>query len=169
MELSEITTKRILLEKEMQEKKIEFNKTYAQCQENLNEIKIIEALMINNMDVNSILVAKDILEIKGDPYGRTDDAREHKIGDDAVEAICINPERLTGGFMGNKRYENFYQRCDCAYGYGPKHGYICDSIGYKAEFRKNYKPLTESEKSACVYYIINYTKIAEIIHDALKP
>lgn len=57
-------------------------------------------------------------------------AEREKCIEDAIAAIKSNPETaLKREFIGLKNYAQFYdQRCDCQYGYGPRHGSICFRI-----------------------------------------
>lgn len=60
--------------------------------------------------------------------------------------------------FGTKNYDRWSgQRCDCEYGSGPSHGYICFQIGLKQDARKRY--LTDGEREAAVYYLVNLERI----------
>ena len=63
-------------------------------------------------------------------------------------------------FFGTKNYDRWRgQRCDCTYGCGPGHGSICFSIGLLREACN--RDLTDAEKDACIYYLMNLKKIQD--------
>lgn len=69
-------------------------------------------------------------------------------------------QSLREGFYGTKNYDRWSgQRCDCEYGMGPRHGSICFSIGLTSEARR--RDLTEDEKEACIYYLLNLAAIQD--------
>lgn len=61
-------------------------------------------------------------------------------------------------YFGTKSYARWYgQRCDCEYGYGPRHGSIIFKIGLREDARS--RDLTDAEKDAAIYYLMNIEKI----------
>jgi len=68
-------------------------------------------------------------------------------------------------FFGTKDYARWIgQRCDCAYGYGPRHGSIVFRIAVRDEVRKTRKQsdLTPEEVEAVLHYLYNLKEIQDI-------
>ena len=59
--------------------------------------------------------------------------------EDAISCIQQDPQgAFLQGYLGVKNYSSFGdQRCDCDYGYGPKHGHIRFSVGRTVEARND--------------------------------
>lgn len=65
---------------------------------------------------------------------------------------------LKVGYYGTKNYDRWYgQRNDSEYGTRPRHGSTVFEIGLKADARK--RALTDEEKNACIYYLMNLAQI----------
>lgn len=164
MKLHEVVKKRA--EKENQLKDV--IKTFELCKDQLlseiSELKRLENIASKNIDIEKVLIAEKILYVSGDIYGKTSDVTKFNgvtIAAEAVIDISNNCEKLKKQYFGNKRYEGFYQRCDCGYGLGPRHGSIVDEISLKSEYRK-VKDLTNDDKDACIYYLLNYNQIKDL-------
>jgi hypothetical protein len=72
---------------------------------------------------------------------------------------------LKSEFFGTKDYDRWHgQRSDHEYGYGPKHGSVIFCIGLVTEARK--RDLTEPEKEAAIYYLLNLTAIQKAQQEA---
>lgn len=156
--LFEIVKLRKEAETELSNARDNFKKQEDLLIKKLDELIRLENLGGKNIDVEKIQLAENVISVNGDPYGRADSYLGKTIADYAIEDIANGCQHLRTQFFGNKRYESFYQRCDCEYGYGPRHGYIVDRI----ELRDPSKfELTPDEKDACIYYLKNYNIIKE--------
>ena len=61
-------------------------------------------------------------------------------------------------FFGTKNYDGWVgQGNNCQYGYGPRHGYTCFSIGLTPDARK--RDLTPEEAGAAIYYLLNIERV----------
>tara|TARA_R100000781_G_scaffold109216_1_gene74087 strand:+ start:3102 stop:3593 length:492 start_codon:yes stop_codon:yes gene_type:complete len=122
----------------------------------IRELERLEKLgtsIDSNIDLNKLQLAESVLIVSGNPVGKNIHHR-------AISRMANNPDSLKREFIGNKRYEGYYQECDCEYGYGPRHGSIVDRIGLNNSARN--RDLTEEEKDACIYYLTNIEKIQEL-------
>jgi len=66
--------------------------------------------------------------------------------EDAIKDFYNGCERLKRNYFGIKNYAHFGdQRCDCEYGYGPRHGYIVFSVGIKEKWQFDVKKIPVSD------------------------
>lgn len=118
----------------------------------------------DGLDLGLIQTAEACMRFVGNPgevrlgsHGSqyTATARQGAIAD-AIKAIASSDDPLCKEYIGVKNYEGFGdQRSDSEYGMGPRHGSIVFSIG-----RENRKEkLTEDQRNACIYYLMNWQKI----------
>lgn len=121
------------------------------------ELNTLQRIGAENIDTDIVVLAESILKVYGDPYGQTDGVPARTIAECAISDLATGCKHLRKEFYGNKQYSGFYQRCDCEYGYGPSHGSTVDYIG----LRNQDKELSPEEQDACIYYLMNYKKIAE--------
>lgn len=118
----------------------------------LEQLETLKKLALDsNINIVLVQIAESILDILGDITAL--DINE-------IAALKIAKGGLRRGYVGNKQYQSFHQRADNDYGYGPKHGSIVERIGLKPEYRV--VELSDKEKDACIYYLLNYSKIKEI-------
>ena len=159
--LFEIVQERNAIEIELKEEIKSHNNKVSVLEKQISELKRLESIGENNIDLEKVRVAEKILSVGGNPYGKTDDVIKFgykTIAEQAIIDIADGCPHLKRRYFGNKRYEGFYQGCDCEYGYGPRHGSIVDRI----ELRNTQKELSDEEKDACIYYLKNYVKIKEL-------
>jgi len=131
---------------------------FKKLQNEINELKRLENVSGQGLDVIKVQLAETILNIYGNPYGNADSKfNKPTIAELAVIDIANGCPFMKTMYFGNKKYEGYYQRSNHSYGCGPKHGSIVDEIGLKNTVRN--RELTDDEKDACIYYIKNYTLI----------
>ena len=138
-----------------------FEKAKSNLQRQIESLKELEKLAVENKDIEKIQIARGIILVSGNPYGKTSDVTKFgnpTIAECAIIDIANDCPHLRRMYFGNKVYEAFYQRCDCEYGYGPSHGGIVDRI----ELRDLKRKLSDDEKDACIYFLKNYSKIQAI-------
>lgn len=92
------------------------------------------AMVAANLDVDRIQRALDVINIRGEAWaGPAHDPVNRdrlRVVDDAIADLAAGAPRLRNVYFGTKDYDRFVdQRCDCDYGYGPKHGWIVFSVG----------------------------------------
>jgi hypothetical protein len=156
--LHEIVNERVDKSKQLQNARKEFEKLEKNLNLEINELIRLENISTEGVDLEKVQLAETIIYIRGNPFGIIDGGGV-RISDLAISDIAKNCEHLKTEFYGNKTYEGYYQRCNCSYGMGPRHGGIRDEIGLNPDARK--RDLTSDEKDACIYYINNYSKIKE--------
>ena len=143
---------------ELQKEKLNLTKAYKQkCDElddKINELKRLEAIGSDGLDLDKIQMAEKIIYCHGNPDGSCEGEVLTELA--AIDIANDHPH-LSKRYFGNKRYSGFYQRTDCSYGMGPSHGGIVDEVGMKNESRG--QMLCDEEKDACIYYLKNYSKI----------
>lgn len=149
--VSDVIKERITLTKELASKRETFQKEEKELVDKISKLKRLENIGATGLDLDKVELAEKILSIQGNPYG-------HKIIHLAIDDIATGCNHLKNKYFGNKRYEGFYQRQDCEYGYGPKHGAIVDKIALKSSYQRD---LTPDEQDACIYYLQNFVSILE--------
>ncbi len=139
----------------------EFNAEEKKLLDQIQELSRLEKISDTGLDISRVQLAESIISIKGDPYGNTSEIKmgHRTIAKCAIIDIANGCQHLKTRYYGNKEYSGYYQRCDCEYGMGPKHGGICDSIQLISDVRS--RELTDDEKDACIYYINNYNLVKE--------
>jgi len=161
--LSEITKKINDLEIERRELSKSFTNKDNQLNTAILKLRRLEVIALAGMDLEKIQMAEKILYWSGKPWSLCE-------GELLTDLACIDiandHPHLSKRYFGNKQYESFYQRTDCEYGYGPRHGHIVDAIGMKDESRG--QVLCTEEKDACIYYLKNLQSIVKIAESPLK-
>lgn len=150
----------VILEKGRLERRLcELMETYnAQAQSLRDAIMEFDRLrdqISRGLDPDRMALGRRILDVSGNPWARTDGcASGDTIAEAAIRDIANGCPRLRETFFGNKRYEGFYQRCDCRYGYCPVHGSIVDEVGLSRDYRD--RTLTDEEADAAIYYLLSF-------------
>ncbi|HHX31451.1 MAG TPA: hypothetical protein GX712_02540 [Bacteroidales bacterium] len=158
--LHEIVKERFTKQNELSQKTEAFKKEQAKLNSEIQELLRLENVAHNGLDLDKIQIAEKLIWIRGNPFGKTSDVTKFGgivIAECAIIDIAEDCKKMRTQFFGNKKYEGFYQRCDCEYGYGPRHGSIVDRIGL---IDKEHQ-FTDDEKDACIYYIKNYNAVKE--------
>jgi len=119
------------------------------------------------LDAEKIALAKTVIFVRGE-YAKAGEERASAKADAIRQLATGEPIRQTYGDLwlvafGTKNYDRWSgQRCDCTYGMGPSHGYICFQIGLHSDVRKrDPKALTEAETEAAIYYLTHLDRIQE--------
>ena len=163
--LWQIVAERAMKEKTLYEKIKTFESEKQILQADILELKRLENVAENGLDLDKIQIAETVIYVSGNPYGQTSgDART--IAECAIIDIANDCIKLRAEYFGNKRYSGYYQRSDHEYGMGPKHGSIVDEIELTREFRKGLAgdaKLTDEQKDACIYYLKNYELIKSAV------
>jgi hypothetical protein len=111
-----------------------------------------------SLDLSLISLAESVMRV-GDYSNGGDERNGARV--DAMKWFATGHAGYLGlkrEYFGTKNYAKWGgQRCDCEYGMGPRHGSICFSIGLREEARK--RDLTNAEKEACIYYLLNLENI----------
>lgn len=112
------------------------------------------------LDLARIALAETVLAVTDFSKGGDD---RNKARQDAIN--WLGTQTPVGGygslryeFFGTKNYDGWRgQQVSCQYGYGPRHGSVCFSIGLLPDARK--RDLTPEEADAAVYYLLNIERI----------
>lgn len=117
----------------------------------------------NGLDLDKINLVETFMKVGNFSKGGAD--RESVVSD-AIKWFAMgtfNSRDLMKDYFATKNYDGWLgQREDHRYGYGPRHGYIVFSIGLSEDVRNGKRTLTDSEKEAAIYYLLNLVKIQEI-------
>lgn len=127
-----------------------------------------------NIDFEKIALAKTIVCVEG-LYSKGGEARDSVVRD-AITYFATKHARRGLSRRGlyndlwrcryaTKNYDRWQgQRADCEYGYEPRHGYICFSVGIVTYVRSEleFSDLTPEEIEASIYYLSNLEKVQEI-------
>lgn len=82
--------------------------------------------------------------------------RRDAVGD-AINALASGGNVLKKRFIGVKNYSSFGdQRCDCEYGFGPKHGHIVFKVGLTTDCRQ---VITGDQVEAAIYVLLNIDEV----------
>ena len=114
-----------------------------------------------NLDLTQIALAESVMYVRGDFKSAGEDREACRT--QAVHWFATGESRghygdLRHEYFGTKDYDRWHgQSSDHEYGYGPRHGSIIFCIGLCADARQ--RNLTDAEKEACVYYLLNLTMI----------
>lgn len=158
MKISEIIKKRLELEKQLKTLTVSYEEQKEKYSNEIAKCKEQEKIIAKGFDLDKIELGRKLIAIQGNPYARTDDTcfnGDNVIAKCAIEDILNGCKKLKREYIGNKRYEGYYQRCDCKYGYGPSHGTIVDRI----ELVDTQKELNEDEIEAVVYYLTIFDQL----------
>jgi hypothetical protein len=120
------------------------------------ELLFSQKLLLADFDLEKVSITDNILLIQGNV---TNSCEGSVIAELAAADIANGCKHLKTKYFGNKRYDGFYQRNDCEYGYGPKHGSIVERVG----LRDTKKVLTPEEQEACIYTLLNYKKVINAV------
>lgn len=111
-------------------------------------------LLASDVDIEKVDVARSVIKIRGE---FAESRAESLCVGAAINDIANGCKHLSKQFYGVKIYSSFgEQRCDCEYGYGPRHGSIVFSVG----LHNPRQELTEHERECALYYLINLKKIS---------
>lgn len=162
--LSQIVSEKAELNEKLAKARSDFKDLERNLLHEIKELEALEGLAVNAiLDIEKVQIAKEIISVSGNPENNCDG---EVIADLACIDIANGCKHLRKQYFGNKRYEGFYQRNDCQYGYGPRHGSICDKVGMSDKFRD--AELTDEQKDACIYYLKNLKKIRESVKETLS-
>lgn len=133
-------------------------------------------LSADGIDMDMVEIAKGVVFIRG-TYAKAGQDRAGALHDAIKQMATGTPIREHYGDLwrvafGTKSYDAWHgQRCDCEYGYGPRHGSIIFQIGITETVRKDRKhaDLTPSEIEAAVYYLTNLERIQTAEQRAATP
>jgi hypothetical protein len=164
MEMQQLHQQRINLEQNISSIGESFAATVEAMKNNLKEVNRLLLLHANNINVDKIKLAESIMDFGEWARGGED---RKSVMDDAIMQLTTGlPIRkdycdLWVTYFGTKNYAHWSgQRSDHTYGYGPKHGSTCFSVGLKRAVRDR-KPqhLMPDEVDACLYYLMNIERI----------
>lgn len=159
------------LKARLQEHKHEAEKT---TRELLAEIVARQDVLTKSemgIDADKVALAKTIIYAGNHRNGGAD---WRSCVSDAIKQLATGePVRVHYGdlwrvYFGTKNYEHWVgQRSDHDYGFGPKHGGICFSIGVtEAACKRGQADLRADEVEACIYYLTNLKRIQEAESEA---
>lgn len=114
----------------------------------INELLRQKEMAMNGLDLSKIQTAESILDVDGLKYGEYNE----RCINEAIKDIATGQESMRREYFGVKNYAHWqHQECDCKYGYGPTHGSIVFSVGYKRN--RLCDEFSEYEKDSCIYYL----------------
>ena len=138
------------LEREKSEAKKLFESEQNDMAKRLYKMRRNLAVDAVGLDRQKINMARDILEVRGSFIGGGD-ARASVVND-AIRVLIDGTSDLQRNYFGTKSYDRWHgQRCDCEYGFGPRHGSIIFYVGLRPEWRN--ANLSSTQIEACVYFL----------------
>lgn len=118
-------------------------------------------------DGDKIRRARAVIDVDGE-YEKAGDERAWAV-EVAVKALLDGGSALRTEYVGTKNYAHWRgQSITCGYGYGPRHGSVCFSIGLTRAVReRSAEPLlTEQEIDDAVFYLRNLERIQQAEREA---
>ena len=114
-------------------------------------------LVSSGLNNEKVELARKVLYLRG---SFANSPQRRSVIRDAVDWLATGEKRTyhtpERGYFGVKNYDRFGdQREDHEYGFGPKHGSIVFAVGLKEPKR----PLTDEERDAALYYLLNIEAI----------
>lgn len=155
MKLHELVSQRTVLNKELSDLDAAHYKSRDILIKNIKALSTIISVGTAGYDVEKVQLAESLLYISGNVWNSCEGRVLSQV---AIEDIAADCPRLSKQYFGNKKYDRFYQQCDCEYGMGPSHGGIVESISLK----DRHHTMTSEEKDACIYYLSNIEQITLI-------
>ncbi len=163
MDLTTVAREMFELEKELQEHSKSSMLKSDRLRDEIEKRRAILEMHEKGIDAEKVLLAKTVISVTD--YSRGGRDRESVVRD-ALEQFAAGAPvsrslNLWNTFFGTKDYDRWSgQRCDCSYGYGPRHGRIVFSVGLTDEARKRKQcELTKEEVEAVIYYLMNLERI----------
>jgi len=166
MGLIELTNQIESLKADLLGRSIQFERDRKALKSAIAELESQRRVVSDGLDLGQIKIAEACMVFVGNPgevrngsYSDQNRAtvRQEAIAD-AIKAIASSEDPLSNEYIGVKNYAHFGdQREDHSYGMGPRHGNIVFKIGRST---RNAEPtLTEEQRNACIYYLMNWQKI----------
>jgi hypothetical protein len=132
-----------------------------------NELSVARERVLlagSGIDADKVRTARSILYLNGK---FASSAQRRGVVQDAIDWLATGEKRtyhtLQSGYFGVKNYSGFGdQREDHEYGFGPKHGTIVFAVGLNERKRE----LTDEEREAALYYLLNIEAIESAAADA---
>lgn len=164
MNLIELTNQIEALKADLAEKTQQYTNYSNAVKGQIQALEKSRNVVSDGLDLGLIEIAESCVDFRGNPgdvrlgfhdskYSAT--ARQQAVAY-AIKVISESDDPMAKEYIGIKNYRGFGdQREDHSYGMGPRHGSIVFSIG-----RKNLEEkLTEEQRNACIYYLMNWGKI----------
>lgn len=161
IELSQAITS---LQKEIADENKHYSEVMTELQGKLEKVLRERELFSAGIDLEKLRLAETVFSFLGDPtISRHGDYPDQHRGDtrtklieDAIRLIAASPDALSQNYLGVKNYASFGdQREDHKYFMGPRHGDIVFSVKRKTPKTS----LTDAEREAGIYYLLNWKTI----------
>ena len=128
----------------------------AQFDTDIARLETKMALITRRINPQQVERAKNTIEVRGQVYP----GMRQRVVENAIRQLARGGGVLHHEYFGTKHYSGFVdQRCDCEYGYGPKHGTVVFSVGLSSQFRE--RTLLSEQIEDAVYYLKNLGKIQD--------
>jgi len=78
----------------------------------LSKLDRLDKILHDDLDMDKVMLAEQIIHVSGDPYGKTDQmgGSNNSIAMHAINDIAHGCKHLKSQYFGNKIYEGLYQR-----------------------------------------------------------
>lgn len=164
MSLIEITNRIEAFKTELADKTKAFETERDSLRKRIDALMKERQIVNDGLDLNQIQIAEECMIFQGNPgevrHGAYSDQDRSSVRgkaiQDAIRIIASTDDPFRKEYIGVKNYSGFGdQREDHSNGMGPRHGSIVFSIRRRA-FDGT---LTEEQRNACIYYLMNWQKI----------
>ena len=166
MDLKEATLAIAGTKKEIKEERTRHMAAMAELEEKLAALAARCSVLSAGLDADRIARGREVVVVRG----MVTPGERAKVVDDACVAVAEGGGRLRREFFGTKNYDRWHnQRCDCVYGYGPRHGSIVFSVGIDRRFRDRWAAgeLAPEDVDAALYYLNNLDAVQVAEKDAV--
>lgn len=126
----------------------------------VQELEAARGVLSAGLDADRIARGREVLEIRG----KVTAGERARVVEDACADLAKGCGGLRYDYFGTKNYDRWNdQRCDCKYGYGPRHGSIVFSVGLNRRFCARWaaEELTPEDVDAGLYLLTNLVAIQE--------
>ena len=161
--ITQATAEKIRITNELDDHRNSSKKREEELLLELNKASAAIAVAAEGHDLERIALAESVLRVRGD-YAKAGRDRASVISD-AITEIATGTkacyQSLWSGSLGTKDYAHWHgQRSDHDRGYGPKHGSLIFQISlHESVIKRDDRALTDSERDACIYYLMNLERI----------
>lgn len=127
MSLADLVNEAAALRADREEAIKRHDRLMHQIDTKLSENALQQKALRFGVTTETLALARSVISVRG--TGALGSNRKGVVRD-AMDALANGGGALHSRFFGTKNYDGWIdQRCDCNYGYGPKHGSIVFSVG----------------------------------------
>lgn len=126
----------------------QYKRDMSRIENEIEELRRVKSILMSGLDLEKVKQAVAIINIEGLKTGKYNG----RCVTEAIKDIADGTDKMAKEYFGVKDYAHWSdQSSDHPYGYGPTHGSITFSVGYKRDFRGGI--LNDEQRECCLYYL----------------